>query len=426
MMIAIMNGTVVDPATGMQEKRDVLIWRGRIITPEEAPDTSVIRTIDAEGLLVMPGFVDLRAHLGEPGLEDRETMETALAAAARGGFCTVCASPATDPICDSRAVAEFVHNRAQQAAQVEVIPFGALSAGMKGERLADIGDMAQAGCRLVGDTDFAVASGELMRRAMEYSLSFGVRIVTFPLDRSLWGRGILREGVMSTRLGLPGTPSLAESSPLFRDLSLAAYTGARLHVARLSSKDGLDTIKHCRSRLGADATADTTPFHLMFCDEDLSGFDTMYKFLPPLGSADDMKALRRAVRDGLIDAVASDHMPRNLIDKELELDMAEPGAISLETAAAALLTLAADGWFDYMKVAQVLSTNPANILGLEGRGTLAAGAIGDVVVVDPNEEWVPVRDWFASKSKESPFAGKTLRGRVVLTVAKGRIVYDGR
>ncbi len=425
MMIVIRNGRVIDPATGEDKVRDLGIYKSKIISLDEAPNTAVFKTIDATGMIVMPGFIDLRAFLGEPGFEDRETFKTALAAAAKGGFTTVVASPDTDPACDNAAVCEFIKEKTKGLNAPMVLPSGAVSVGLKGEKLAPLGELAQAGCRLVGDMDFALKDGSLVRRAMEYGSHFGLRYVTYPLDKELWGKGVIREGFMSTKLGLPGTPPVAESAPLVRDLMLAAYTNTPIHVARINSREALEWMRAMKTRYAnLDVTCDVTTFHLFFCDEDLADYSTSLKFLPPLGSKEGMKALRRALRDGIIDVVVSAHRPRNLIDKMVELDEALPGTVGFETTASALFTLAAQEQLTYPRIAEALSRNPARILGLTDRGTLKAGSVADVTIIDPNRKHKINSSELLSMSKVTPFDGRELTGKVVATIAEGREIYN--
>jgi len=426
MMLVIRNGKIIDPVAGVEKVGTIILNRGKVIDPANAADTAIIKEIDAKGMWVVPGLIDMRAHLGEPGFEDRETFDSGLKAAARGGFTTVALNPATDPVCDSRPVAELIVKRAAEVGGPAVVPTGTLTQKMKGEKPSHMGELKEIGCPLVGDVDYALDNGEVMRCAMEYAGNFDLRVVSFPLDRNLHGKGLLREGLASTRLGMPATPALAEAAPMMRDLMLASYTGCPVHFARLSSRDAVDWLKVFRSRQTVDATADVTPTHLFFCDEDLNTYDSALNILPSLGNRDDMRTLRRAVRDGIIDVVCSDHLPRNAVDKEVEFDQAEPGSIGLETAVAAMTTLVSAEMLSPSRMVEAMSVNPARILGLEGRGTLQPGSIADVTIIDPEMEWTVERSDFASMAKISPFEGKNLTGKVVMTIAQGKVVYDGR
>ena len=426
MMIVLRNGRIIDPARGVDRVGDLILDKGRIVSDAESANTVNIKVADCTGMWVMPGFIDLRAHLGEPGLEDRDTMETSLASAARGGYTVVAGHPGTEPCCDNRATCQYLRQRGQEVGGPLVLPTGALTRGMKGERLSDLGEMAESGVTMAGDTDFCVADASTMRHAMEYSLHFGLRIQSFPVDKSLWGGALLREGFSGTRLGLPGMPGMTETAPLMRDLMLAATTGAPLHVARISGKESLEWLKIFKSRYDVDVTVDVTPYHLYFCDEDLETYRSSLHFRPPLGSREDLRALRRALRDGVIDAVASDHMPRNLVDKMVELDQSAPGCVGFETTAAALSTLVAADMLSPTRMTEALSTSPARILGLKDRGSLAPGFVADVTVMDPAAVWTVDAQQFATRSTVTPFAGREFTGRVVMTIAQGKVLHDQR
>ena len=412
---------VVDPASGRDEIADVLVVDETI---EAAGNGGVkgAEVVDAGGLVLAPGFVDLHAHLREPGREDAETIETGSRAAAAGGYTAVCAMPNTDPVADNAAVIMEVRNLADKAGLVDVLPAGAITKRIEGEELAEIGEMAELGVRLFTDDHNCVQSAHLMRMALEYAKAFDVVLSQHAQEASLSEGWQMHEGYYSSLLGLRGTPGEAESIIVARDLQLAALTGGRIHFTHLSAARSVELIESARD--GVRVSADVTPHHLTFTDEDLQSYDTNLRFNPPPRSLDDRSGLHAGVQRGVIDAIATDHAPHAVEDKEVEFDQARPGTIGLETALAAALTALE---IDLSVLIAAMSTNPARILGLADHGgPIEPGRPANLVLFDPAAAWTVGDRPFASRSRNSAFLGRALTGRVVHTMLRGRFtVRDG-
>ena len=382
-----------------------------------------VRVIDLRGKWVMPGLIDLHTHLREPGHEYKEDIATGTRAAAAGGFTAVCAMPNTTPPNDNRAVTELIVQRARQVGVVRVYPVGAISKGLLGETLAEMGELQESGCVAVSDDGRPVMNAELMRRAMEYARTFGLTIVQHCEDLSLSAGGAMNEGPVATRAGIRAQPGSAESAMVARDLELCALTGARYHVAHVSSAESVRLIREAKSR-GLPVTCEVTPHHLTLTDEACAHYDTSAKCNPPLRAAADVEALCAALGDGTIDAVATDHAPHSAVEKEVEFEQAAFGMIGLETAVPLVLALVRAGTLSPADFVARLSAGPARIFGLPG-GSLADGAPADVTVVDPEAAWTCDGRALRSRSRNTPFSGRALRGRVSLTVVGGSIVYSG-
>jgi dihydroorotase len=412
---------VVDPASGRDETADVLVVDETI---EAAGNGGVkgAEVVDVGGLILAPGFVDLHAHLREPGREDAETIETGSRAAAAGGYTAVCAMPNTEPVADNAAVIMEVRNLADKAGLVDVLPAGAITKRIEGEELAEIGEMAELGVRLFTDDHNCVQSAHLMRMALEYAKAFDVVLSQHAQEASLSEGWQMHEGYYSSLLGLRGTPGEAESIIVARDLQLAALTGGRIHFTHLSAARSVELIESARD--GVRVSADVTPHHLTFTDEDLQSYDTNLRFNPPPRSVDDRSGLHAGVQRGVIDAIATDHAPHAVEDKEVEFDQARPGTIGLETALAAALTALE---IDLSVLIAAMSTNPARILGLADHGgPIEPGRPANLVLFDPAASWTVGDRPFASKSRNSAFLGRTLTGRGVHTMLRGRFtVRDG-
>jgi dihydroorotase len=423
------GGRVLDPAGGVDGVRDVLIADGRIAevrapgkdggVPPEA------RVFDAAGLLVCPGFVDMHVHLREPGHEHKETIETGTRAAAAGGFTSVACMPNTEPVNDGLAVTEYVVGEARRSGAVNVYPIGCVSKGGRGEELAEIGDMVRAGIVAVSDDGRPVATSYLMRVALEYTKMFGIPVIDHAEDRSLSAGGEMNEGFVSTVLGLKGIPASAEEIGVERDLSLAALTGGRLHLAHLSTRGALERVRRAKGD-GIAVTCEATPHHLVLTEKAVSdtGYDSNTKMNPPLRTEEDRLALVEGLRDGTIDAIATDHAPHHLDEKQVEFDAAPFGVVGLETAVPLLMDrLVRPGLLAPARLVELLSRNPARILALR-KGTLAPGADADVTVIDPERRRTVKAESFLSKSRNSPFLGWTLTGWPVLTLVGGRLAYE--
>ena len=424
--IVVKGARVVDPAGGRDEVADLLIEDGRIAAPEGS--TSGATIVDADGLVVTTGLVDLHSHLREPGREDKETIETGCRAAAVGGYTAVSAMANTDPVADNAAVVHEVRDLAERAGMCDVFPVGAITRGLAGEEMAELGEMIQAGVRMFSDDGRCVPSTRVLRNALTYARAFdGAVIAEHCEDASLAEGGQMHEGYHSYSLGLAGQPREAEEIVVARDLALARLTGGRLHLCHLSSAGSVSLVRRAKAE-GLRVTAEVTPHHLVFTDEDLRTYDSNFKVNPPLRTAEDRDALIEGLADGTVDAVATDHAPHAVEEKETEFDQASFGTTGLETALAAVLTfVVGSGAMTLTGALEAMSTRPARILGTDDHGRpLEPGAPANVIAFDPAAEWV-VELPFASKSRNSAFLGRTLRGRVVHTIYRGELVVaDGK
>jgi dihydroorotase len=416
--ILLRGGRLVDPAGGRDGTADVLLEDSLVAEVGESLSAPGAEVLDCDGLVVCPGLVDLHAHLREPGREDAETVETGSRAAALGGYTTVCAMPNTDPVADTAAVILEVRNLGDKAGLVDVHPAAAITRGLAGETLVEIGELAELGVRVFTDDGECVQSARVMRLALDYARGFDVVIAQHAQDAALSEGWQMHEGHYSALLGLRGAPGEAESVIVARDLQLAALTGGRLHVTHVSAARSVDLLAEGRGR-GIRVTADVTPHHLTFADEDLQGYDTNLRVNPPLRSVEDREALLSGLRGGVLDAVATDHAPHAVEDKEVEFDQARPGTTGLETALSAVLTAMGKDP-DLSVVVDRMSTAPARILGLDDHGgPLTPGRDANLAVFDPSAEWTVGERPSASRGRNSAFLGRTLRGRVLHTLLRG-------
>jgi dihydroorotase len=420
------GGRLIDPASGADGIAGILIEDDTIAAVgEEAPAGATV--LDCDGLIVAPGLVDLHAHLRQPGREDKETIETGCRAAAAGGYTAVAAMANTDPVADHVGVIQEVRGLAAQAGLCDVFPVGAITQGLAGEALAEMGELAAAGVRMFSDDGHCVPTARQLRMALQYAQAFDVLIAEHCEDASLSEGTQMHEGYSSATFGLAGSPAEAEEIIVARDIALARLTHGRLHLCHLSSGASVELVRRAKAS-GLRVTAEVTPHHLVFVDEDLSSYETNLKVNPPLRSVEDRDALRAGLADGAIDAVATDHAPHAVEEKEAEFDQAPPGTIGLETALAAVLTeLVEPGRLPLMRAVDALSASPAGILGASDHGgPVAAGRPANLTVFDPAAEWI-VEPPFASRSRNSAFLGRKLRGRVVHTLLRGEpTVADGK
>ncbi|MFH1003098.1 MAG: dihydroorotase [Chloroflexota bacterium] len=427
--LLIRNGRIIDPAQGRDDTGSLLISGGKIARLETGDKIAAppgAEVIDAAGQVVCPGFIDLHCHLRQPGFEDKETIATGTAAAARGGFTTVCAMPNTDPPLDSQSAVDYVKAVAAREGLVRVLPIGCISRGRQGEELAGMGELAGAGVIGFSDDGQPVMDSFLMRQAMDYSLALGRPIIDHCEDTSLSRGGQMNESIVATRLGLPGMPAAAEEVMVARDIALARLTGARLHVAHVSTAGSVQLIRQAKET-GVRVTAEVTPHHLTLTEERVIGYDTKAKVNPPLRTEADIEALVQGLADGVIDAIATDHAPHTEVDKLCEFGLAAFGISGLETALGSLMGLVHAGRLSLNTLIARLTAGPAAILGKDfGRlGALAVGAPADVTIFDPDAEWVVDTGAFASKGRNTPLAGERLKGRVTATIVGGRLVYNG-
>ncbi|MHB8610476.1 MAG: dihydroorotase [Candidatus Acidiferrales bacterium] len=422
-MLLVKNGRVIDPATQTDAPRDVLLDGDKIVEvaqPGKIAQGSTTEVFDATGFIVAPGFIDLHAHLREPGQESSETIETGTRAAARGGFTAVCCMPNTKPVNDNASVTRFILDRAKATASVRVWPIGAASVGSKGEAIAEIAAMKQAGIVAVSDDGKPIATAKLARQVMEYCRSLDLLVIEHSEDVSLAAGAVMREGVTSTRLGLPGMPAAAESVCVARDVQLAELTGARLHVAHLSAKASLEQVRWAKQR-GLHVTCEVTPHHFTLIDEDVL-YDSRYKMNPPLAAREDREALIVGLADGTVDAIATDHAPHEPALKDVEFDRAPFGILGFETALAlSLEQLVHSGRISLMRLVELFTTGPARVLGLERK--IAAGQSADLTIFSTTHEWVYDVKKSSSKSRNSPFDSRTFKGVPTATIVAGRIIY---
>ena len=425
MHLLIRGGRVVDPEQGLDSCLDVHVVEGcvaEIGRDLPLPEGDAPRIVDAHGWIVAPGFIDMHVHFGEPGYEHRETIASGLAAAAAGGFTAVAMMPDTHPVHDTPTVTDFVLHRAGIACGTRLFPVGAVTAGFEGESLAEIGSMQKAGIVALSDCPQPVRSARLMRRAMEYGSMFGLPLLSHCEDRTLAGGGVMHEGVVSTVLGLPGVPAEAESTLVYRDIQLAALTGAHLHVQHVSSAETVSLLRRAKDR-GQSVTAETCPHYLTLTDEAVKGYDTNTKVSPPLRPAVDQNAIRTGLREGVIDAIASDHLPQHITDKEQDYLAAAPGMIGLETSVGVSMQLYHEGHLSLPQLIAAYTSRPAYILGLP-LGTLRIGKPADITLVDPEHKVEVHAGALRSRSRNTPFLGWQLRGAARATIVGGRIIYE--
>ncbi len=423
-MLLIKNGHVLNPATNTNAAMDVLLDGERIAEIAASGNISArakdAEIFDAAGLIVAPGFIDIHAHLREPGQENSETIETGTRSAARGGFTAVCCMPNTKPVNDNASVTRFILDRAKADAPVHVWPIGAASVGSKGEAIAEIAAMKQAGIVAVSDDGNPIATAKLLRQVMDYCRSLDLPVIEHSEDVSLAAGAVMREGVTSTRLGLAGMPAAAESVCVARDVQLAELTGARLHIAHLSARGSLEQVRWAKSR-GLRVTCEVTPHHFTLIDEDVQ-YDARFKMNPPLAAREDRAALLAGLADGTVDAIATDHAPHEPALKDVEFDRAPFGIVGFETALAlSLEQLVHSGKISLMRLVELFTTGPARVLGIER--TLAASQPADLTIFSTDHPWTyDVKD-SPSKSRNSPFDRRTFKGAPMVTIVAGRIVW---
>jgi dihydroorotase len=419
------GGHLIDPRHGVDAELDVIVHDGRVarVGPSLATPTGAV-PVDCRGLVVCPGFIDLHAHLREPGEEGKESIESGGRAALAGGFTAVCCMPNTKPPNDSRAITHLILSRAREVALARVHPIGALSKGLAGEQLAEYGELKDAGVVALSDDGRPIMNARLMRRALEYARGFGLTVIQHCEDLHLSEGGVMNEGASATRAGLPGQPAEAEDVMVARDLILAELTGARYHVAHASTARTVELVRAAK-RKGLPVTCEVTPHHLLLTDRACLGYDTSTKMYPPLRTDRDVEALRAGLADGTVDCIATDHAPHGPNEKHCEFDCAAFGTVGLETALPVALALVEAGLMTLSAAVERLTWGAARTLSLPG-GTIPEGAVADVCVFDPNEEWIVGDDTLSSKSRNSAFAGMRMKGRAVLTLVGGEPRFDRR
>lgn len=426
--LILAGGRVIDPRSGLDGEADVVIEGARIVRVGRgaaegiAPSGQDVRTIDCRGRWVVPGFVDLHVHFREPGQEYKEDIASGLRAAAAGGFTAVCAMPNTKPVNDNRAITEQMLARARSAGGPRLFPFGAITVGSKGEQLTEMADMREAGAIGVSDDGLCVMNAGVMRRALEYAATFDLLVSQHCEDHHLSAGAQMHEGAIATKLGLRGWPREAEDVIVARDLILNQRAKARYHVAHISTRGAAALVREAKAR-GQKVSCEVTPHHLLLADREVLGYRTACKVNPPLREAEDVAAMREALRDGTIDCIATDHAPHSSLEKDCEFAAASPGMIGLETTIPLLLGLVRDGVIGASRLIEALSAAPARLAGIEG-GSLAIGSRADVAVIDPELRWTVSRETLRSKSLNSPWLGNELRGACTMTITAGEVVLE--
>lgn len=425
MNLLIKGGRIIDPSQGLDDTLDLLVENGRV--KEIGKGLSVTdgaKTVDVGGKYVVPGLIDMHVHLRDPGLEYKEDIVSGTRAAVAGGFTSVVCMPNTKPVIDNKAVASYIIAKAKTEGVCNVFPVGTITYGMQGERLSEMGELKESGCVAVSDDGKPVKNSELMRRALEYAHGMGILVISHAEELELVGAGVMNEGFTSTELGLKGIPRVAEDIATAREVMLAEYTGAPVHIAHVSTRGAVQIIRDAKAR-GVKVTCETAPHYFSLTDDAVRGYTTNAKMNPPLREADDVTAIKAGLKDGTIDAIATDHAPHHLDEKDVEFNEAMNGIIGLETSLPISLTLVKEGVLTLQQLVEKMSCNPSTILGLN-RGTLKPGSIADITVIDPASSWTVDPDRLASKSKNSPWLGETMTGAAACTIVGGSIVFSGR
>ncbi len=423
MKLILQNGHVVDPHNKRDGVFDVVIEEGRV--KEFLPAGSKHKgdtIIDAKGCIVAPGFIDLHTHLREPGFEYKETIQTGTQSAAAGGFTSICCMANTNPVNDQASITQYILEAARTRGIVNVFPIGALTKNLEGKELAHMGELKEAGCVGFSDDGKAIENNRVMRLAMEYAKTFDLPVMTHSVDPCLSGDGVMNESFTSTKLGLKGIPNQAEDIMVARDIYLAELTGARLHIAHVSTAEGIELVRRAKQR-GLKVTCEVCPHHFTLNDTAIGFYDTNAKMAPPLRGELDRLALIEGMASGVVDAIATDHAPHAPVDKELEFNLASCGVVGLETALSLSLKLVHDKKIKMNDLIKMLTINPARIVAID-RGTLSEGAVADITIFNPTEEWVVSPETFHCKSKNSPFGGMKVKGKVKQTIVAGKIVFE--
>ncbi len=426
--VCIQGGIVIDPGH-VNGRADVLIKNGKIVEvgyplKQSITQDATAMILDASGWIVAPGLVDLHCHLREPGFEYKETIATGSASAVAGGFTAICCMPNTQPVNDNQAITQFMLTKGQEAGKARVFPIGAITKNSNGEELANIGELVEAGCVAISDDGRPVMNSLVMRRALEYAKAFGVPVVDHCEDLHLTDGGCMNEGVVSTELGMPGIPDASEEVMVARNLALADLTGVHVHLAHLSTARSVELVRHAKSQ-GLPVSAEVCPHHFSISEEAVRGYQANAKMNPPLRTNEDMLALKQGLVDGTIDVIATDHAPHAVQEKQLEFDSAPVGIVGFETALPLTLQLVHDGVLSLEQALDKLTRAPAQLFHLPV-GSLSPGSLADVVIFAPEEEWVVAPEQFQSKSRNTPFGGVSVKGKVKMTLVEGRLVYDAR
>ncbi len=425
-MLLVKNGRVIDPSNGVDDYLDILVDEGKIVEVQPGgkgkEKNKVVQVIDAREKVVVPGLIDMHVHLREPGHEYKETIRTGCQAAASGGFTSITCMPNTNPVNDNQSVTDYILDRTRREGCVNVFPIGAITKGLQGESLTEMGELKNAGAVAVSDDGKSVKNSELMRRGMEYARNFNLLVICHCEDLDLVAGGVMNEGFTSTRLGLKRIPNAAEEVIVARDILLAELAGCRVHIAHVSTEGSVRIIREAKSR-GIKVTAETAPHYFSLSEEALESFDTNLKVNPPIRSVKDVVAIKEGLKDGTLDVIATDHAPHSSLEKDVEFDYASPGIVGLETAFSLALQLVKEKVLSLPEMVSKFTSNPAKILGVS-KGTLNQGADADITIMDLSLKKKVDVTQFKSKSRNSPFHGWELEGEAVCTIVKGKVIKE--
>jgi dihydroorotase len=425
MKLLIKNGVIVDPANNIEEKLDIFVANGKIFKVGKNLSDRDAKIIDAKNCIVAPGFVDMHSHFREPGFEYKETIESGSRAAAKGGYTTVCVMPNTSPAIDNQAMVEFINMKSKQVGLIDVYTIGTITKGREGKELSPIGELVAAGAVAISDDGNSVMNAELLRRALEYAKMFNIPVIEHCEDADLAGDGVMNEGYYSTLLGLKGIPKAAEEVIIARDILLARETGGILHIAHVSTEGSIELIKWAKKQ-GIKVSCEVAPHHFSLDESYLKDYDTNFKMNPPLRTKEDIKAIKKALKEDLIEVIATDHAPHAELDKNVEFNLASYGIVGLETAFPLICeNLIKTGVLSLSQAIAKITINPSRILNIK-KGTLTEGEWADIVVANVDKEVMITKDFFASRSTNSPFIGQKLRGSIEHVVKKGKVIYSAK
>jgi len=423
MDILIKNGRVIDPANSLDKVCDVLLRDGKIAGVDENISAEAEKVIDAEGLWVVPGLIDLHVHLREPGFERKETIKTGSRSAAMGGFTTICCMPNTNPVIDNEIIVEYINMKAERESVVNILPIGSITKGQKGEELADIGKMAEVGIRAVSEDGKSVENAALMKTALKYAGMFNLPVFSHCEDLNLVGKGCMNAGEKASLLGLKGISNDSEEVIVSRDIILADSVNAKLHLCHMSTKGCVQLIKQAKER-GVSVTAEVTPHHFTLTEDDIVDYDSNYKMNPPLRTKEDVAALKQALKDNIIEVISTDHAPHHIDEKNCEFENAANGIIGLETSLCLGISELVDkGVLTPFQLIEKMSYNPAKVLNSD-KGTLSVGADGDITIIDPKREYVIDAEKFVSKARNTPFNGRKVKGKALFTIVGGKVIVE--